>query len=148
MKTIVKHLSITAILIAAFSVVAMAGDRNSAYLSQLPTTAQKTIKKNFSHIKISKVSGKRAAFSKNYEVTFANGYKLKFDKDGNWTSIDCKRDAVPSHLIPSQISRYMKKNHRGARINKIEKDKNKWEINLSNGLEVTFDKNFAVTKIN
>jgi hypothetical protein len=44
-----------------------------------------------------------------------------------------------------QITDYVTTNFPGKHIDSIEKKYNGWEIELSNGLEITFDSNFNVT---
>ena len=56
--------------------------------------------------------------------------------------------AYPAELVPAQITTYVAANFAGKTIESIEKKNNGgWEIELSNGLEITFDANFNVTEI-
>ncbi len=149
MKAILKYTTAVMVCLLAFNLSAIAGS-NDSHLSKLPSKAQKMIKKNFSSKDISDVKTKPGVpglGGKTYEVIFSNGYKIKFDKDGEWTDVDCQSSAVPKNIIPSEISSYVKKNYKKYKIQKISNDKGKYEIKLSNGLKVNFDKNFAVTKI-
>ena len=41
----------------------------------------------------------------------------------------------------------MKKSFAGESIRKIDRDKYTWEVELSNGLEIKFDRNFQVIDI-
>lgn len=84
---------------------------------------------------------------KSYDVIFTTGEKIEFDRNGNWTEIDCKRSSVPSKLVPTQINNYVNTNYSGNKILKIEKDRNEYEINLSNGVEIKFNKDFMVIDI-
>ena len=86
-------------------------------------------------------------FEKSYDVVFNNGEKLEFDRRGNWTEIDCKMSSVPSALVPAKIRSYVKATYPGTKILKLEKDDNRYEVKLSNRLEVTFNKNFQVVDI-
>ena len=84
---------------------------------------------------------------KNYDVVMQNGTKLEFDKKGNVTEIDCKQGAVPEKLIPQAIYTYLQENHSGQTVRKIEFNKNEYEVELSNGLDITFNKHFQVIDI-
>ncbi|MDD6687766.1 PepSY-like domain-containing protein, partial [Sodaliphilus pleomorphus] len=75
------------------------------------------------------------------------GEKLEFDRNGNWTEIDCKKSRVPVALVPSAIKNYVRKNYSGATIVQIEKARSGYEVQLSTGLELTFNKNFKVIDI-
>ncbi len=150
MKTILKYSVIVIACLLAFNLTA-ASKSKEGDISKLPSTAQKMIKKNFSTKDVKNVKttpGIPGMGGKTYEVIFSNGSKIKFDKDGNWTEIDCKSSSgVPSDLVPKEISNYVKKNYKKYKIKKISVDKGKYQINLSNGLKVNFDKNFAVVNI-
>ena len=64
---------------------------------------------------------------------------------------DCEHStanpAVPATLVPEQITAYVNANFPGTIIKKLEKKYYGWEIELNNGLEVDFNNNFKVTKI-
>ncbi len=148
MKASLTKTVLAAALLVVLSTLAVAAPPKApANASSLPLTAQKMIKKHFPNAKIAHIEAKNALLSKSYNVTFTNGYKIAFDRNGDWTKVDCKRSAVPSGLIPKTISEYVKRHHRNAKVNVIEKDRGKYNISLSNGLDVWFDKNFAVIKI-
>ena len=91
-----------------------------------------------------------------YDVTLSDYTKIEFD--GNllggkleWDEIDCKNSTVyktvPSTLIPSEISTHVAKYHSDYTIVKISKDRRGWEIELSNGIEIEFDRKFNVIEI-
>ena len=91
-----------------------------------------------------------------YDVTLSDYTKIEFD--GNllgdkleWDEVDCKHSTVyktvPSALIPSEISTHVAKYHSDYTIVKITKDRLGWEIELSNGIEIEFDRKFNVIEI-
>ena len=84
---------------------------------------------------------------KSYEVVLQNGTKIEFDKKGNVTEVECKQGAVPAALIPQAISTYLQTNQAGQTVRKIEFNKNEYEVELSNGLDITFNKRFQVIDI-
>lgn len=75
-----------------------------------------------------------------YEVTLNDGTQIDFDKKGVWDKIDCEAGAVPAALIPGTIANYVKTNFAGAKVTKIDKERYGYEIELSNGLELKFNK--------
>ena len=131
MKTTMKKWMLTLVCLL-FIGTANAGNDKPIRLRQMPVAAQQLIKKNF--------NGRRVALakaeSKSYEVVFTNGDKVEFDRDGRWKEISCKQSSVPPALVPAAISRY-----------KLERDRKEFEVNLDNGVEITFNKNFQVTDI-
>ena len=76
-----------------------------------------------------------------------NWTKLEFDKKGNLTEIDCKQGTVPAKLIPQAIRNFLKENYPAQAVKKIEMNKNEYEVELANGLDLTFNKHFQVIDI-
>ena len=86
------------------------------------------------------------------EVKLNDKTEIDFYINFDWKSIDCEKGtvygSVPAELVPAQITTYVAANFAGKTIESIEKKNNGgWEIELSNGLEITFDANFNVTEI-
>ena len=84
-----------------------------------------------------------------YEVELTDNTDIDFNLSFEWKKIDCDDSniygSVPTELVPMQITDYVTTNFPGKHIDSIEKKYNGWEIELSNGLEITFDANFNVT---
>ena len=86
------------------------------------------------------------------EVKLVDKTEIDFYLNFDWKQIDCEKGmvygSVPTELVPAQITAYVNANFPGKTIETIEKQHNGgWEIELSNGLEITFDSNFNVTEI-
>ena len=79
-----------------------------------------------------------------YDVVFVNGNGVEFDKNGEWTELDCKRSSVPTKAVPAQITKFVKESHPNAAILKLERDRYTYEVKLSNFWEIKFDKQFNV----
>ena len=87
-----------------------------------------------------------------YEVTLSDYTQIDFDGNllGNleWDEVDCKHSSiykvVPSALVPTEITNYVSRLHPTQSIVKISKDGLGWDIELSNGIEIEFDKRFNV----
>ncbi|KGN98599.1 hypothetical protein HR11_08685 [Porphyromonas macacae] len=117
-------------------------------LSELPVKAQTMIKKHFPNQTVSFVKMDRDWLSKSYEVVFSNGDKIEFDKSGDWMDIDCEYTAVPTELIPARIMAQVSANYSGQKVTKIEKKRRgRYEVELSNQIELTFDKNFKLIEL-
>ena len=86
------------------------------------------------------------------DVTLSDYTQIGFD--GNlfgkleWDEVDCSHAspsaAVPAALVPVEITNYVSRIHGSQSIAKISKDKRGWDITLSNGIEIEFDKRFNV----
>ena len=115
---------------------------------QLPLNAQKLIKTNFSDKTIDYIIADKELISTDYSVKFADGSEIDFNSEGNWTEIDCKKNAIPSKIVKSSIANYVKEKFPNTHIVKIEKEIfNREEIKLSNGLELEFNSKGEYVKI-
>ena len=54
--------------------------------------------------------------------------------------MDCGNNAVPSSVVPKAISDYVSRNYKGQKIVELEINKNNYEVQLRNGLELKFDR--------
>ena len=141
-----KIMSVLAVLFLALN-VACANEDRPIQVEQLPAAAQKFIKAHFPDSKISYAKIDDELVYKEYEVMFADGSKVDFASNGEWTSVECKGKAVPAGIVPQQIEAYVKQNYPDAHIRKIDRDRTDYEVSLSNRLELTFNKNFKLIEI-
>ena len=131
----------------SFNIVANAGNDKPINVYELPATAQTLLTKHFNGQKVMLATIESGVLSRSYDVVLRNGTKLEFDKKGNLTEIDCKQSIVPSQLIPQPIKTYLKENYRGETVRKIEWNKKEYEVELTNGIDLTFNKHFQLIDI-
>ena len=129
------------------NMVANAGNDKPISVNTLPAKAQALLTKHFSNQKVVLATIESNVIGKNYDVVLKNGTKLEFDKKGNLTEIDCKQGTVPTQLIPQAIKNYLKANYARQSVKKIEMNKNEYEVELTNGLDLTFNKHFQLIDI-
>ena len=128
-----------ALMCMMVSTVCNADDR-MVPVSQLPAAAKTFVQQNYKGKSIVYVEFDREFNGGKYEVTLNDGTQIDFDKKGVWDKIDCEAGAVPAALIPGTIANYVKTNFAGAKVTKIDKERYGYEIELSNGLELKFNK--------
>ena len=123
----------------------MADDGYVVGIQQLPAGAQEVMTKCFADKTVLTILKERDE----YEVIFNNGEKIEFNKKGEWTEVSCHTTQVPDILIPNPIKMRIMADFSNTRIVKIDRSRNgkKYEVKLSNGLEVEFDKKFNVIKV-
>lgn len=115
-------------------------DKYSINREDLPQAAQEFLTEHFPKTKVGMVKTDKHLLKKtDYDVKLVNGTKIEFNNAGKWTSVDCKTRAVPEQIIPKAIRSYVKKNFEEVKIVRIEKKTTKYEIGLSDGVELTFD---------
>jgi len=147
MKRIMRILMIAICCMMSFNIVANAGNDKPINVNELPATAQTLLSKHFKGQKVMLATIESGVVSRSYDVVLRNGTKLEFDKKGNLTEIDCKQGIVPSQLIPQAIKNYLKENYRGEAVRKIEWNKKEYEVELTNGIDLTFNKHFQLIDI-
>ena len=85
------------------------------------------------------------------DVVLNDYTKIEFRLNNEWKKVDCEHStvytSVPTELVPEQITAYVNSNFPNTVIKKLEKKYMGWEVELNNGLEVKFNKNFRVTEI-
>ena len=127
--------------------VANAGNDKPISVNTLPAKALTLVRQDFNTEKVRLATSETGVISRSYDVVLQNGTKLEFDKKGNLTEIDCKQGIVPVELIPQAITNYLKDNYAGQSVKKIEINKNEYEVELTNGLDLTFNKHFQLIDI-
>ena len=107
---------------------------------QLPAAAMAFIQENFPRegVTFAKIDFDNGR--KQYEVRLNNGTELDFDKKGNWDKVDCQFNAVPSHLVPTIIANYVNTTYPNTMVVKIDKERYGFKIELSNDLDLKFNK--------
>ena len=147
MKRIFRILMIAICCMVSCNMVANAGNDKPISVNALPAKAQTLLNNHFNGQKVMLATIGSGVINKSYDVVLQNGTKLEFDKKGNLTEIDCKQGIVPALLIPQAIKNYLKDNYAGQSVKKIEINKNEYEVELANGLDLTFNKHFQLIDI-
>lgn len=140
---------VIALVVCLFALltVAKADNDKAIKVDQLPKQAQQFIQKHFAGNNVAIAKMESDLFSKSYEVIFANGNKVEFDRKGVWKEVDCKYSVVPSVIVPDAIRTYVTTNYPDAKILKIDRDDRDYEAKLSGGLELKFDLKFNLINI-
>ena len=147
MKRILRILMIAICCMVSCNMVANADNDRPISVNALPAKAQTLLSQHFNGQKVMLATIETGVINKSYDVVLQNGTKLEFDKKGNLTEIDCKQGKVPAKLIPQAIRNYLKKNYPAQAVKKIEMSKNEYEVELANGLDLTFNKHFQLIDI-
>ena len=121
---------------------ASADDDTPIAFDRLPVAAQTFVGTHFPGIKAAFAKVDRDLLGSTYEVMLADGTKIEFDGGGEWKEVDTKPAAVPAAIIPDRIALYVNSTYPKAAIISIERSPRKYEVELDNGLDVTFDARF------
>lgn len=145
MKNLIKA---TVILMIAGSSFQAIGQEKVIQVSNLPQTARNFISNHYANEKVALTKSEKEGLSSiEYKVILANGIEVEFDNKGNWTEVDAKNFSVPQDIIPANIKSYVQKSFPENNIVQINKSKKGYEIELTNGIEVKFNKQGEFIKI-
>ena len=121
--------------------IAVAGERVTRDKSELPQDARTVLDKHFPKVGINHIKVESGAFgSKDYEVILNDGTEIDFNKDGSIKEIDCGTTAVPATLVLKPIRDYVSANFAGAKIVGMEVKRGGYDIELSSGVDLKFDR--------
>lgn len=112
-------------------------DRDAINPANLPQNILSYISTNFPNATIIK-----AELDDNfYEVELNNGMELYFDAQGNFLGSEVDDRPVAIGDLPAAITQYVSQNYPNQTIVSAEIDDNRYELELSNGVELYFDLN-------
>ena len=143
-----KKIMLTAALLFAGITASLADNDRPIALDKLPAAAQTFLKTHFADLTLAYAVEDPKFVGSEYEVTYTDRTEVEFRPNGEWSSVERRYAAVPASVVPTQISDYVaKSSFPNQYIKKIERDAYTWEIELSNGIEIKFDKEFRVIDI-
>ena len=131
-----------------FSVaVAVAADDKPLTREQLPLTAREFLDKYFAGINPSLIMRDDDVMYKDYEVVLNDGTQIDFSSSGEWQEVSVRNGSVPAELIPEGVTRYLSQHYPDMDVRRVDRDRRTFEVELSNGLELTFDKHCRLIDI-
>jgi len=143
-----KKLFLLTIVLICAAVAAHADDKRVIQRSELPAAAQQFLDEYYPEGEVSMVWKERDFASASYEVRLSDGTTVEFDRSGAWTEVDGSRTApLPEALVPAEIRAAVERHFSGSRIIKLERDRRGYEAELSNGVDLKFDKQLRLTDI-
>lgn len=147
MKTMLRSLPLILMCLLFSCSQVTADDDKPIDFVDLPEQAQTFVSNYFAEKTVALAKVESGLFRKKYDVIFTDGTKLEFDGKGNWTEVDCRKSSVPADVVPTEISKYLASTYSDAQILKIEHEDGDYEVSLSSGMEITFNKKFQVIDI-
>jgi len=135
------------VVLSTLSLMACAKDNKQLIkVDQLPQAAQTVLTTYASDESIALIVMEKDLIETEYEVRFTNGNEWKFDEKGAVESLENKVNPLPQGLIPSEIEAYVDQNFTGQSIREYSVDSNDFEVKLSSGIELKFNKAFQLIK--
>ncbi len=138
-------------LFLAMAILALActssGEDRPITFDKLPEPAQKFIKANFAGEKTALITKDKDIIAPDYEVTFVSGTSLEFDYKGGLKKIEAKAAGIDEKLIPEPIRTYVNDHFPGNRYIEYSIERNSYEVELSNRMELKFNSRFELIEI-
>ncbi|MBQ0117670.1 MAG: PepSY-like domain-containing protein [Flavobacterium sp.] len=135
------------LLVSLFSLSTFAQKKNITQ-NQLPAKAQTFINTYFKNVPLSYATEKKEYYIVNeYKVKLQNGVEIEFDSSGDWKEVDGNHTALPSGFLPKKITTYIAKSFPKNKVIKAEVKRWKYEIEITNGLDLEFNKSGDFIKI-
>lgn len=122
-------------------------DNKPVDVTELPARARGFIEQHFAGQKIMFATVDREFLDDTtWEVVFADGSNVDFDRRGDWKDIDV-RAGVPTEIVPEAIRNHIAANFPDRTVRGISRDRRDWEVELDRGLELTFDTKFRLREL-
>lgn len=142
-----KSLFVAILAVFCSSFIACADNDQLITFAQLPAAAQATVKQYFDETNVAFCTLDRDFLSKEYKVQFNDGVELKFEGDGSLEKVDCKFRAVPEGLVPEVVREQIAAQFPEAVIVEWGKDDWGWKAELSNKLELKFNRKLQMVGV-
>ena len=123
----------------ADSTMAQAQAAPAANAQALPAPITDFIKQHFPNVSVVGVEPDHEHGGLEYDVYLNDGTQIDFDANNQWEKVECMR-GVPSFFIPKAIATYVKGSYQNLAITKINKEYHGYDIELANGMELSFDR--------
>lgn len=117
-----------------------AGHDHPIKVEQLPEKAQKFLTTYWNDVKVVKAEMDKDGLEVTYDVHLENNTKIEFDKRGEWKEIKSPMAEIPKGVIIQNIVDYVANNYSGSRIEKIKREHHHYEVELTNDIELKFNK--------
>ena len=115
-------------------------DHRFITFEDLPTKAKSFVRTYFGHYDIRFVKIDITMTKTNYTVQFENDMKIEFNSNGDWDEVNSPSDCLPSDFLNNMILNHLNKNYPDCCLHVISKGKHKFEVELTSGLELVFNK--------
>lgn len=146
-KNLLILMTLTAAVLSAIA-PASADDR-AITRSKLPQQARNFLTTHYPRTAISNATIDREVFDTTYDVTLEDGTRLEFTRNGKCVEIRSPRNgSIPASVIPAKMAAYINKNYPGAEVRMMEVDGRECDVELSNGIEITFNHQLEMVRSN
>ena len=133
-----KKILLSALAIAALAVTPTMAEDVAITAQKLPQEAQKFLKTHYAQSKVVSAMHDRDITDNDYTVYLEDGTKIEFDGSGKWESVKNHNGKIPAGVVPAKIAGYVAEHYPMTGIEKIERKRYGYELELTNDLDMKF----------
>ena len=114
----------------------------------LPQAAQTFLNTFFNGYTVLKIEKETNGNITLYDVDLQGGYEVVFNNAGDWIEVDAPDgQSIPDGIAPPVIAEYVNSNYPDYGINEINRTGNGYNVELTTGLDLTFNESGEMTGI-
>ena len=136
-----KKILLSALAIAALAVTPTMAEDVAITAQKLPNEAQNFLKAHYAQNKVLSATHDRDLTDNDYTVYLDDGTKIEFDGAGEWESVKNHNGKIPAGVIPATIQGYITAHYPSTGVEKIERKRYGYEVELTNDLDIKFSLN-------
>ena len=106
---------------------------------KLPQEAKKFLNDYFPQNSVVSATHDNDITDNDYTVILDNGTKIEFDSAGRWESVKSRNGKMAAGVVPAAIQGYITEHYPTFGIEKIERKRFGYEVELTNNIELKFD---------
>lgn len=133
-----KKILLSALAFATLAVTPTMAEDVAITAQRLPEAAQKFLKTNYSTNKVVSAMHDRDITDNDYTVVLDDGTKIEFDASGKWESVKNRVGNIPASVVPAKIAAYISTNYPSTKVEKIERKRYGYEVELTSDLDLRF----------
>lgn len=136
-----KKILLSALVIATLAVTPTMAEDVAITAQKLPQEAQSFLKLHYAQNKVLSAMHDRDLTDNDYTVYLDDGTKIEFDGSGKWESVKNRNGKIPASVVPAKIQSYITTHYPTLGIEKIERKRYGYELELTNDMDLKFDLN-------
>lgn len=136
-----KKMLLSALAVAALAITPSMAEDVAIKADRLPDAAQKFLKTHFAQNSVVVATHDKDITDNDYTVMLDNGIKIEFDATGKWESVKSRSGKMPAGVVPVKIQGYITEHYPTSGVEKIERKRYGYEVELTNDLDLRFDLN-------
>ncbi len=133
-----KKILLSALALAALAVTPTMAEDVAITAQKLPEAAQKFLKTNYAKNRVVSAIHDRDFTDNDYSVVLDDGTKIEFDSSGKWESVKNSVGNIPAGVVPANIAAYITTHYPSTKVEKIERKRSGYEVELTSDLDLRF----------